>query len=129
MNYRPSATLIVEQWISGVCSQSEEMNTGVHSPSLHVYDRRVLIRHCRDVVDGRSVGDVVLEYPSQSFILLQDGHPYLFAFSQEDCLGFVEMPDAEHVRLPDGTIEVLAEYTRKNLRRPFPDYFGTFENR
>lgn len=127
MEYRPDAERPADRFVVGTVVSDSAASPSIGSPSVTTRDSEIGIEAAADPLSGGKVAPFDIAYDSRSMPGFEVGRSYLFAFSRDTCVGFLEMPDDAHVYSPRTGVVALDGFVRDRLGKPFPDIHGAGE--
>lgn len=99
-------------------------NLQFQSASIIANDKIIIIKLNKNNKSANYKGKIKLFYDSKSLVNdFQVGKSYLFAISDAECVGFLEVI-GDKLELPDGNMKDIEGYKNELLHQPFPDYYG-----
>lgn len=124
MEYRPNVEKTVEKYIIGEIKQDSTVIKGIKSPSVLTQDKMIEIKPLKNPISGEVDNDFYISYASSSFIHFEVGQIYLFAISDNECIGSLKVQSEDTVLLPDSTKQGLFDFMHQTIGKKFPDFFG-----
>lgn len=114
----------VQKFLLGRIVSKQQGTVLPESPSM-IVDGTVEIKDVIDPLHGEKFGSLRIEnIIGHVFGIVKVNELYLFAISNEHCVGLVRVENGSVVKSV-GELEGIHKFIMKRLGKPFPDYFRT----
>lgn len=122
MEYRFEPNRIVDEYFVGTIEKITDISGRLRSASILQTDRRISIKVLTNPLTEKTIGPITIDYDKLSYPPFQAGKTFLFAISNNVCIGVLPVAEPDQVSLTNNEIKNVKEFVVEALHKPFPRF-------